>query len=86
MVVFSSPNVADNAILQIEPTNLDLLMNAVFWLKGRPELLGIAAKTHESLVFAADPGLQFRLVMVPTFMAVVVILGLGATTYIARRD
>ncbi|WP_435009872.1 GldG family protein [Tundrisphaera lichenicola] len=86
MVVFSSPHVADNSIIQIEPTNLDLLMNAIFWLKGRPELIGIAAKTHESLVFAADPGLQFRLVMVPTLMAVVLIIGLGATTYVARRD
>ena len=60
-------------------------MNAVFWLKGRPEL-GIAPKTHESLVFSADPGLQFRLVMVPTFMAVVIIIGLGPTTYVAGRD
>ncbi len=86
MVVFSSPNLADNAIVQIEPANLDLLMNAVYWLKGRPELLGIDSKTHESLMIAADPGLQFRLVRVPTFMAVIVIIGLGVTTYIARRD
>ena len=57
---------ADNQIVRIEPTNLDLLMNAVHWLRGRPELLGIDPKTHESLMFAADPGLQLRLVMVPT--------------------
>jgi len=86
MVVFSSPHVADNAIIQADPINLDLLMNAVYWLKGRPEMLGIAAKTHESVAFSADPGLQFRLVMVPTFMAVVLIIGMGATTYVARRD
>lgn len=86
MVVFSSPNLADNPVVQREPTNLDLLMNSVHWLRGRPEMLGIEAKTHESLIFAADPGLQFRLVMVPTLLAVIVIVGLGATTYFTRRD
>jgi len=86
LVVFSSPLVGDNRIVTIEPANLDLLMNAVYSLRGKPELVGIAAKTHESLMFAADPGLQLRLVMVPTLMAVVVIIGLGVTTYLARRD
>ncbi len=86
MVVLSTGHVADNPFLEIEPTNLDLLMNAVSWLKGRPELLGIAPKMHETLMFAADPGLQLRLVTVPTLLAVVAILGLGATTYLARRD
>ena len=86
MVVFSSANLADNPVVQREPTNLDLLMNSIHWLRGRPQMLGIDAKTHESLMFAADPGLRLRLVMVPTFLAVIVIIGLGATTYIARRD
>ena len=86
LVVFSSPTMADNYFVRLEPTNLDLLMNAVYWLRGRPELIGIDSKTHESLLFAADPGLRLRLVMVPTLLALVVILGLGATTYFARRD
>jgi len=86
VVVLSTPLVADNRIVAIEPANLDLLMNAVYWLRGKPELLGIGPKTHESLMFAADPGLQLRLVMVPTIMAAVVIIGLGVTTYLSRRD
>ena len=86
MVVFSSAGAADNQIVRLEPANLDLLMNAIHWLRGRPEMLGIDAKTHESLMFAADPGLRLRLVMVPTLLAVIVIIGLGATTYVARRD
>jgi hypothetical protein len=86
MVVFSSPGAAENQVVRLEPANLDLLMNAIHWLRGRPELLGIEAKTHESLLFAADPGLRLRLVMVPTLLAVVVIVGLGVTTYLARRD
>ncbi len=58
MVVFSSPSLADNRLLRTEATNIDLLMNAVSWLRGKPDLIGIAPKTHESLLFAADPGLQ----------------------------
>ena len=86
MVILSSPAAADNQVVRLEPANLDLLMNAIHWLRGRPEMLGIDSKTHESLLFAADPGLRLRLVMVPTLLAVVVIIGLGATTYLARRD
>ncbi len=86
MVVFSSSHAADNQFVRVEPANLDLLMNAIHWLRGRPELLGIDPKTHESLLFAADPGLRLRLVLVPTLLAIVIILGLGATTYLARRD
>jgi hypothetical protein len=86
MVVFSSPTAADNQVLRLMPTNLDLFMNAIRWLRGRPSSEGIKAKIHESLVLSADPGLRTRLVMVPTLMAVLVILGLGATTYVARRD
>jgi ABC-type uncharacterized transport system len=86
MVVFSSAGAADNQIIRLEPANLDLLMNSIHWLRGRPEMIGIAAKTHESLMFAADPGLRLRLVMVPTLLAVVVIIGLGVSTYVARRD
>ena len=86
MVVFSTPLFADNRIVRLEPSNLDLLMNSVQWLRGRPEQGGIPGRTHESVAFAADPGLQLRLVMVPTLMAFVVIIGLGLTTYLARRD
>ena len=86
LVLFSTPTIGDNRLLRTDATNIDLLMNAVSWLRGKPEAIGIASKTHESLMFAADPGLQLRLVMVPTLAMVVVILGLGLSTYLARRD
>jgi hypothetical protein len=86
MVILSSPLSADNRIVRLVPANLDLLMNAVQWLRGRPSAIGIDPKTHESLLFVADPGLRSRLVMVPTLLAVLVILGLGITTYLSRRD
>ncbi len=85
MVLFSNDSMADNLLLQIEPTNLDLLMNAVGWLRGRPEQSGIKPKEHQALMLTANPVLRFRLILVPTLLAIVLILGLGAATYTARR-
>ena len=86
LVLLSSRYMADNQSLELEPTNLDLLMNAVNWLRGRPELRGIAPKTHMALALTADPSMRLRLVLVPTMMAILVIIGLGVTTYMARRE
>ncbi|MBV8231547.1 MAG: GldG family protein [Planctomycetaceae bacterium] len=86
LVLVSSDSMADNVLLQIEPTNLDFLMNAVGWLRSRPEQSGIRPKEHQALMLAADPILRFRLIMVPTVFAILLILGLGATTYAARRE
>lgn len=85
LVLISSGLFAENMSLEIEPTNQDLLMNAISWLRGRNDLKGIAPKTHVALTLAADPVLRFRLIMVPTVMAVLLILGLGFSTYLARR-
>jgi hypothetical protein len=85
LVLVSSDSMADNVLLQIEPTNLDFLMNAVGWLRSRPEQSGIKPKEHQALMLTADPILRFRLIMVPTVIAILLILGLGATTYAARR-
>jgi hypothetical protein len=86
LVLFSSRFMADNLFLVEEPTNLDLLMNAINWLRGQAELGGIAPKSHVALTLAADPVLRTRLVLVPTVMAVLLIIGLGLTTYMARRE
>jgi gliding motility-associatede transport system auxiliary component len=86
LVVFSSRFVGDNFFLEVEPTNLDVLMNSIHWLRGRSELGGIAPKTHTALTLVADPILRARLVLVPTVMAVLLIIGLGITTYVARRE
>ncbi len=86
LAILSSGLMADNPFLEIEPTNLDLLINAASWLRGKAELRGIAPKTHEALTLVADPALRTRLILVPTVMAVLLIIGLGVTTYAARRE
>jgi len=85
LVVFSSRYMADNAMIQIAPSNLDLLMNAANWLRGRSDLRGIPPKSHVALTLTADPGVRARLVLVPTVMSVLLIVTFGVATYLARR-
>ena len=86
LVVFSGRYLADNAVIQFAPANLDLVMNAVNWLRGKAELQGIGPKTHVALTLTADPVVRARLVLVPTVMAVLMIVTFGVATYLARRD
>jgi hypothetical protein len=86
LVVLSSSMMGDNYVLEAEPTNQDLLVNAMSWLRGRSDVQGISPKTHVALTLTAEPALRYRLIMVPTVMAVVLIIGLGVTTYLARRE
>jgi hypothetical protein len=86
LLVLGSRYLADNATVQAMPANLDLMMNAVGWLRGRPDTLGIGTSTHTALTLTADPGLRARLILVPTVMAVLLIITLGVATYLARRD
>ncbi len=86
LVLISSRFLPQNSILQNWPPNLDLLLNSMYWLRGKPERLGIAPKTHVSPLFVADPGLKRRLVLVPTTLAITLIIGLGVTVYLSRRE
>jgi hypothetical protein len=86
LVLFSSRSIPENIVIGIEPTNLDLVMNAASWLRGRPDVLGIAPKTHVALTLQADPVLRTRLVLVPTMTAIMVIIGVGMAVYVARRN
>ena len=86
LALFSSRLLADDRLLKIELTNLDLLMNTVGWLRSREELLGIAPKTHVSETLTADPALRARLVLVPTVMAFLLIITAGIAVYLSRRS
>ena len=86
LVLFSCATMADNILQQIAPTNLDLLMTAASWLRGRPETMGIPAKSHVALTLAVDDQLRSRLIMVPSVTAMMLILALGIIVYVARRE
>jgi hypothetical protein len=61
-------------------------MNAASWLRGRPETMGIAPKSHVALTLAVDEQLRSRLIMVPSVTAIMVIIALGIIVYVARRE
>jgi hypothetical protein len=86
LVLFSSATMADNLLQEIAPSNLDLLMNAASWLRGRPDTMGISGKTHVALTLAVDDQLRARLVVVPTVTALLLIIAAGIIVYVARRE
>ena len=66
--------------------NLDLFVNALGWLQRRPDLSGIAPRSYIARVLEADPNLRAKLVLLPTMMAVSILIGLGIATYLSRRE
>jgi ABC-type uncharacterized transport system len=86
LVLFSCPAMAENAFVETERTNLDLLMNAASWLRGKPDTLGIDPAGHIALTLAIDPTLRSRLILVPTVTACLLIIAIGIVVYTARRE
>ncbi len=84
MVVLGSRDVANNPYA---PRNFDLLINTINWLRGRPYQQGLIPPTpYSAVTLSADAPLRAKLVVVPTLMAISVIVGFGIATYLARRD
>ena len=86
MAVYSCRYLGENGMVAMSPANLDLLMNSVNWLRGRAGEIGIPAHKHSTMTLNADPVLRSRLILVPTVMALLLIVTLGVVTYLARRD
>jgi hypothetical protein len=86
LVLFSCPAMAENVFQEIERTNLDILMNSAGWLRGRADTLGIAPKPHIALTLSVDPYLRSRLILVPSVVAVLLIIAMGTVVFISRRE
>ena len=61
LVLLSCPAMAENVFQELERTNLDLLMIAAGWLRGRSDTLGIPPHTHVALTLSVDPRLRQQL-------------------------
>ncbi len=86
-VVIGSPNAVDNRMLSLQGfANRDLILNAISWLEDRPELAGIEPRTYVVRRLTASEDLRAKLVLLPTVMAIVVLLALGMTMAITRRQ
>ncbi len=86
LVLFSCPAMAENVFQEIERTNLDILMLAAGWLRGRPDTMGIAPKHHVALTLSALPELRQRLILIPSVVALLSIIAMGIIVFTARRE
>jgi hypothetical protein len=86
LVLLSSPAMAENVFQELERTNLDLLMIAAGWLRGRSDTLGIPPHTHVALTLSVDPRLRQQLILAPSVVAMLVIIALGVIVFYARRE
>lgn len=86
LVVFSSGLAGDNTTLQAHPVNADFLLDAVSWLRGNTDQLGISPATHETRALALPPEVRSRLVFLPTLLAILAIITAGLTVGWSRRD
>lgn len=86
LVLFSCPAIAENVFQDLERTNLDILMLAAGWLRGRPDTMGIPPKHHMALTLSADPELRQRLILIPSTVAVLSIIAVGVIVFTARRE
>ncbi|WP_165219151.1 Gldg family protein [Aquisphaera insulae] len=86
LVLFSSGTMGANFVKAIAPANMDLLMSAASWLRGRPDAIGITPSTHTALTLRADPALRSRLILVPTVMSILGVLAVGTIVYVSRRE
>ena len=86
LVLFSCAAMADNIFQDIERTNLDILMLAAGWLRGRPDTMGIPPKQHVALTLSVDPELRQRLILIPSTVALLSIIAMGVIVFTARRE
>lgn len=87
LVLFSCPMMAQNAVQDYTPADLDLLMNAASWLRGgKADTLGLSPRTHTALTLVIDPQLRSRLILVPTLTAAMIIIAVGIIVYTSRRE
>ncbi len=86
LVLFSCPAMALNMFQDMERTNLDILMIAAGWLRGRDDTMGIAPSPHVALRLSIDPELRSRLILVPSVVALMSIIAMGVIIYTARRE
>jgi ABC-type uncharacterized transport system len=87
LVVFSCAAMAENAVQEVEQTNLDMLMNAASWLRGRPDTQGVVAPNpHVALTLSVDPYMRSRLILVPSVVMFLSIIAMAIIVYTARRE
>ncbi|HEU5118383.1 MAG TPA: GldG family protein [Isosphaeraceae bacterium] len=88
LVVFSSPDMASNPFVsQVGyEANLNLVVDAANWLRGELETPTIAPRTRTIARLDPDPAVQNKLLILPTLMALLLIVVPGVMVFLIRRS
>ncbi len=85
LVVFGDASFASNHWVNQLPTNSDLFLNSVNWLRGRLELIGIQPKTKKSLRLTLDDRKYYRMIFMPTGIMLAGLIGLAGGVWVIRH-
>lgn len=87
MAVFGSASFISNPYMdetRSDPVYFDLFAGTLEWLRERPSNVGIEPRTYKN--YMLDPGTNlFRLVFLPSILALTCIIGLGVGVWVVRR-
>ena len=87
LVLFSCPAMAENIFQDLERTNLDMLMIAAGWLRGREDTMGIRTQPAcRADDFPSIRSFGTGLILVPSVVAVLSIIAMGVIVFTARRE
>lgn len=86
MVVVGDATLATNLLASARPTNLYFVLNAINWLGGRVEDLGIPPKKRKAVVLNIDRNRFVQLVFEPAVALVAVAIVLGGMVWVVRTD
>ncbi len=88
LVVFSSPDMASNPFVSRigYEANLNLVVDAANWLRGELESPTIAPRTRTMARLDPDPAVQNKLLILPTLMALLLIVVPGVMVFLIRRS
>lgn len=85
MVVFGDASFASNPWASQLATNRDLFLNAVNWMRGRTELIGIQPRTRKNIRLTLDNRQYKRMLFGPSLTMLFLFGALGACVWMVRH-
>ncbi|GEM_PF-3154684 len=86
MIVVGDATLACNVLTGARSTNLYFLLNAVNWLGGRVEDLGIPPKKRKAVVLSVDRGQYVQLIFEPCFALLGAAIVIGGMVWVVRTE
>jgi hypothetical protein len=87
LVVFGDASwISNGLLLRPSPNNYNLFVSCLSWLANRPDLGARVPPTeHDVYELKASPDSSSRLLLLPGFLMMLVVLGMGVGVWVVRR-